>query len=69
MSMDREPEYMLERQQKNQQEEQRAMRGTIETVKLEQQNTPLPRWQQYLINGLAVVGALAILYVVATFIF
>lgn len=66
---DQNEELIHSRQQLNRQQNERQMRGTLETVKLEQQRAPLPRWQQYIVNALALVGALAILYLIVTAVF
>lgn len=44
------------------------VRGTLETVGLESQNlqSQTPRWLTWIINGLAVIGGLAILYLIVT---
>lgn len=47
------------------------MRGTMETVGLEQQgvNNGAPRWMSMVINVLAMIGGLAIIYVLLDLIF
>jgi hypothetical protein len=42
---------------------------TMEMVELERQGAALPAWQQWVVNGLAVVGGLSILYLIADKIF
>jgi hypothetical protein len=37
---------------------------TLEVVGLERQGAPLPVWQQWIINALAVIGGLTVLYLI-----
>lgn len=49
----------------NQQRQIHENRGhsTLETVKIEKGHAALPKWQQYVVYGLAVVGAAAIIVI------
>jgi hypothetical protein len=62
-------QYYQERQQKNRDLVDQQMKGTLETYNLEKQkigNIPLP---PTVVEALAVIGGLAIIYVIADLIF
>lgn len=66
-------QYYQERQRVNMESKQQhnVNRGTLEVVELEKQAAfeRLSRWQQYVVYGLAVIGAIAVGYVVLMAIF
>ncbi|NJL58189.1 hypothetical protein HC928_26040 [bacterium] len=64
-------QFYQERRRVNVEQKQleNAGRATLEVVELEKQAVQLPRWQQMIIYGLAVVGALALIYVAANLLF
>ena len=43
-------------------------KSTLEVVELERRNVPLPVWQQWGVNILAVIGALAIIYLLLSWV-
>lgn len=64
-------QFYQERRRVNVEQKQleNAGRATLEVVELEKQAVQLPRWQRMIIYGLAVVGALALIYVAANLLF
>lgn len=63
MSSDQQYIQDEERRIREQGQQKAPTQRTLEVVGLEQRNAPLPVWQQRIVNALAVVGGLAILYV------
>jgi len=59
-------QYIQQQEQKIRDQEQHKMptQQTLEVVELERQKAQLPVWQQWIVNILAVIGGLAIIYVV-----
>lgn len=59
-------QYIQQQEQKMRDQEQQKLptQQTLEVVELERQKAQLPGWQQWIINILAVIGGLAIIYVV-----
>ena len=57
-------QYIQEQERKLRENAQHDLpsKSTLEVVELERQNVPLPAWQQWSINILAVIGGLAIIY-------
>ena len=59
-------QYIADQERRRIDEEfsRKPAQSTLETVGLERRNAPLPVWQQWMVNALAVIGAIAIIYVV-----
>jgi hypothetical protein len=64
-------QYYQQKRQQNMEKSDSPAHGTLEVVGLErkQKESETPFWQPYLINGLALIGAAAIIYVIVSAIF
>lgn len=62
-------QYYQDRQRANREDFERGLKGTLEAYHLEKQQATLPRWQQWVVNGLALVGLFTIFYVAIDLLF
>ena len=68
--MSGDPESILQEQRRHAEARRELQsKSTLEVVEMERNRAPLPEWQQYMVNGLALVGVLAIVYLVFSVLF
>lgn len=64
-------QYYQDRQRQNREQFEKGLqqKGTLEAYQLEKQEARLPRWQQMVVNALALVGLFSIFYVLLDLLF
>ena len=63
------PQQIIADRERKAREEGQPAQTTLEVVGLERQGVPLPAWQQWSINILAVIGGLTVIYLILNAIF
>jgi len=58
------PQQIIADRERKAREQGQPPKTTLEVVGLERQNAPLPAWQQWIINLLAVIGGLTVVYLI-----